>query len=68
MEITSIKYWVEMNDKGTPKIVPHDAKKGYLFLIRKPAEKFLKNLRKSNPNSTFRLVICKVTNTYLSWE
>lgn len=68
MQQTTIKYWIEVDENGTPKIVPHDGKKNYMFLIRKTAETFKKKLKKANPNNKFRLVVCKVTNNYCNWE
>ena len=28
------KFWIEANENGIPKIVPHDKKKNYKFIIK----------------------------------
>jgi len=59
-------YWVEANESGEGKIVPHTRKENgetyYKFMDRSQAKKFRDELIECNTDTTFRLV--KFTETY----
>ena len=56
-------YTVQILDEGTPKNIPHTAKKYCEFLDRKKAVNFLNNLIEKNPQEKFRLL--KRTEEYI---
>jgi len=59
-------YWVEANESGKGKIVPHTRKETgdtyYKFMDRSQAKKFRDELIEYNTDTSFRLV--KLTETY----
>ena len=60
-------YWIEANEGGTAKKVPHDGKKNCEFLDPDNAKQFLQQLRTNNPETKFRKVTCKCQITAGSW-
>lgn len=52
-------FWIEANEDGTARKVPHTGKKDCEFLNRETAKEFLMQLRTNNPETKFRMVICK---------
>jgi len=73
MKISTTKFWVQANENGVGKNVPHTdkpkiGKPNYKFIQREKAKKFLVQLRKNNPETKFRLVICKEEYTFEAWD
>lgn len=68
MKYSTTKFWVQANEDGIPKNVPHTGKKNYMFIDKDKAKKFLKDLQSNNEGFKFRLVTCKEEYTYDKWE
>jgi hypothetical protein len=63
----STTFWIEANENGTPKKVPHHGKKNCEFLNSGNAREFLQQLRTNNPETKFRMVTCKSQITAGPW-
>jgi hypothetical protein len=58
MATTTTTYWIEVNEDGVPKKVPHTGKKHCEFIDKAKAVDFLENLRANNKPTKFRLAKC----------
>lgn len=67
-KMTTTKFWIQANENGIIKNIPHTEGANYQFLQREKAKEFLFLLRKNNPDTIFRLVICKEKYTFGAWE
>lgn len=68
MKHSTTKFWVQANEDGIPKNVPHTGKKNYMFIDKDKAKNFLKDLQTHNEGVKFRLVTCKEEYTFHKWE
>ena len=68
MKDSNTKFWVQANENGVGKNVPHTGKTNYQFIQRETAKEFLNQLRKNNPETKFRLVICKEEYILVAWD
>jgi len=68
MKNSTTKFWIQANEDGVGKNVPHTGRTNYQFIQRETAKEFLNRLRKNNPETKFRLVICKEDYTFGAWD
>jgi hypothetical protein len=68
MKDSTTKFWVQANENGVGKNVPHTGNANYQFIQRETAKEFLNKLRENNPETKFRLVICKEEYTFGAWD
>ena len=66
MKIT--KYFIQSQEEGTPKRVPHTPTTGACdFLDKKMAEEFMNGLIKANPHTSFRMCAAETIVKHGIW-